>query len=59
MGGPCTVENKDMIMESAKQVAHSGVRILRGGAFKPRTDPNSFRGHGEKALKWMSNAAEE
>ena len=43
----------------AKTVASSGARVLRGGAFKPRTSPYSFQGHGEEALKWMRAAADE
>ena len=42
----------------AKSVAASGARVLRGGAFKPRTSPYSFQGHGEEALKWMRAAAD-
>jgi 3-deoxy-7-phosphoheptulonate synthase len=43
----------------ARAVAASGARLLRGGAFKPRTSPYSFQGHGEQALRWMRGAADE
>jgi 3-deoxy-7-phosphoheptulonate synthase len=58
MAGPCSVENPDQIGEVAKTVGASGARVLRGGAFKPRTSPYSFQGHGEEALKWMRAAAD-
>src|SRR5262249_62431621 len=43
----------------ARAVQASGARVLRGGAFKPRTSPYSFQGHGEEALRWMRAAADE
>ena len=58
MAGPCSVENPEQVGEVAKTVAASGARVLRGGAFKPRTSPYSFQGHGEEALKWMRAAAD-
>ena len=58
MAGPCAVEGRDQIMESARLVKEAGASILRGGAFKPRTSPYSFQGHGEEALKWMAEARE-
>ena len=58
MAGPCSVENPEQVGEVAKTVAASGARILRGGAFKPRSSPYSFQGHGEEALKWMRAAAD-
>ena len=57
MAGPCSVESAEQIGAVAKTVAASGARVLRGGAFKPRTSPYSFQGHGEEALKWMRAAA--
>ena len=51
--GPCSVENRDQIEEIADRVAASGAKILRGGAFKPRTSPYSFQGLGEEGLKLM------
>ena len=58
MAGPCSVENPEQVGEVAKTVAASGARVLRGGAFKPRTSPYSFQGHGEEALKWMRAAGD-
>lgn len=59
MAGPCSVENKDHIFRMAEIVAKSGAKILRGGAFKPRTSPYSFQGLGEEGLKIMREAADE
>ena len=59
MAGPCSVESAEQIGGVAKAVSASGARILRGGAFKPRTSPYSFQGYGEEALKWMRAAADE
>jgi 3-deoxy-7-phosphoheptulonate synthase len=58
MAGPCSVENPAQVAAVARSVAASGARVLRGGAFKPRTSPYSFQGHGEEALKWMREAAD-
>jgi len=58
MAGPCSVENPEQVGGVAKTVAASGARVLRGGAFKPRTSPYSFQGHGEEALKWMRAAGD-
>lgn len=58
MAGPCSVENKDHIFRMAEIVAKSGAKILRGGAFKPRTSPYSFQGMGEEGLKIMREAAD-
>lgn len=59
MAGPCAVENEKQIFTIAKAVAMSGARILRGGAFKPRTSPYSFQGLGEDGLRMMRAAADE
>jgi len=59
MAGPCSIESKEQIMESAEIIASEGVRILRGGAFKPRTSPYSFQGLEEKGLQYMKEAAEK
>lgn len=56
--GPCAVESEEGIHEVAALVAASGARLLRGGAFKPRTSPYSFRGHGREALRWLRSAAD-
>jgi 3-deoxy-7-phosphoheptulonate synthase len=58
MAGPCTVESKEQIETIAGIMKDSGVRILRGGAFKPRTSPYSFQGMGEEGLKVLRNAAD-
>jgi len=59
MAGPCSVESPEQVSLVARSVAASGARVLRGGAFKPRSSPYSFQGHGETALKWMRAAADE
>lgn len=59
ISGPCSVENEDQIFRLAKIVADSGAKILRGGAFKPRTSPYSFQGLGEDGLKLLRNAADQ
>lgn len=56
IGGPCAVENRDQLIETAKKVSEGGGNILRGGAFKPRTSPYSFQGLGEEGLKYLSEA---
>jgi len=53
IAGPCAVENEQMLNKIARLVRDAGATVLRGGAFKPRTSPYSFQGHGEEALKWM------
>ena len=57
MAGPCSVESREQVATVARAVRASGARVLRGGAFKPRTSPYSFQGHGEDALRWMREAA--
>jgi 3-deoxy-7-phosphoheptulonate synthase len=59
MAGPCSVETRDQLHAVARSVHASGARVLRGGAFKPRTSPYSFQGLGEQALQWMREAADE
>lgn len=56
--GPCSVENEEMIVETAKRVKAAGAKFLRGGAYKPRTSPYAFQGHGESALDLLSLARE-
>ncbi|MEA2646410.1 MAG: 3-deoxy-7-phosphoheptulonate synthase [Chloroflexota bacterium] len=56
MAGPCSVESEEQLMEAAAAVAESGGHMLRGGAFKPRTSPYSFRGLGEEGLKLLARA---
>jgi 3-deoxy-7-phosphoheptulonate synthase len=59
MAGPCAVESRKMLLESAHRLSALGVTILRGGAFKPRTSPYSFQGLGEDGLKCLVEAREE
>ena len=59
MAGPCSVESRDQINAVAESVAKSGAKILRAGAFKPRTSPYAFQGMGEEGLKLMKEAAEK
>ncbi|MBC8163998.1 MAG: 3-deoxy-7-phosphoheptulonate synthase [Roseiflexaceae bacterium] len=59
IAGPCAVENEDMIVASAQAVKAAGATMLRGGAFKPRSSPYSFRGHGEAALAMLATARDE
>jgi 3-deoxy-7-phosphoheptulonate synthase len=59
MAGPCAVESEEQIFEIAKLVKDAGARILRGGAFKPRSSPYSFQGLGEDGLKLLRAAANE
>lgn len=56
VAGPCSVENEEMIVETAKRVKAAGAKFLRGGAYKPRTSPYAFQGHGESALKLLDAA---
>jgi 3-deoxy-7-phosphoheptulonate synthase len=56
MAGPCSVDTKENLMITAKEIKKAGVQVLRGGAFKPRTSPYSFQGLGEEALKYMAEA---
>jgi 3-deoxy-7-phosphoheptulonate synthase len=57
--GPCSVESRDQIHSVAESVAKAGAKILRAGAFKPRTSPYAFQGMGEEGLKLMKEAAEK
>jgi 3-deoxy-7-phosphoheptulonate synthase len=54
--GPCSVETREQVMETAVAVQSAGARLLRGGAFKPRTSPYSFQGMGEDGLKLLVEA---
>lgn len=56
MAGPCSVEDRSQLLETAHAVKESGATILRGGAFKPRTSPYSFQGLGEQGLKLLAEA---
>ena len=56
MAGPCSVETERQLMETAERAAAAGARVLRGGAFKPRTSPYAFQGLGVEALKLLARA---
>ena len=56
MAGPCAVENREQLLTTARIVQEYGARILRGGAFKPRSSPYSFQGLGEEGLQLLSEA---
>jgi 3-deoxy-7-phosphoheptulonate synthase len=59
MAGPCAVESRQQLLETAWAVKEAGATILRGGAFKPRTSPYSFQGLGEHGLELLADAREE
>jgi 3-deoxy-7-phosphoheptulonate synthase len=59
MAGPCTIESEEQLVRTAAAVRAAGARIMRGGAFKPRTSPYSFQGLGEEGLKLMRRVADE
>ena len=59
IAGPCAVESEQQIIASAKAVKAAGVKLLRGGAYKPRTSPYSFQGLEEEGLKLLARASEE
>ncbi len=59
MAGPCTVESETQVFEIARRVARAGARVLRGGAYKPRTSPYAFQGMGVEGLKLLRAAADE
>jgi len=59
MAGPCSVENRSMIIGTAEEVKKAGATFLRGGAFKPRTSPYTFQGLGEEGLKYLYEAKEK
>ena len=59
MAGPCSIENEDQIVETAKAVKAAGANILRGGAYKPRSSPYAFRGLGEAGLRHLATASAE
>ncbi len=59
IAGPCTVETYEQMDETAKKLSSYGVRVLRGGAFKPRTSPYAFQGLGEEGLKILREVADK
>jgi len=58
IAGPCSIESEEQMLTSARQVKAAGARILRGGAFKPRTGPHSFQGLGIEGLKYLRAAGD-
>jgi 3-deoxy-7-phosphoheptulonate synthase len=58
IAGPCSVEGRQMLLETAAKVKEAGATLLRGGAFKPRTSPYSFQGLGEEALRYLADVRE-
>lgn len=58
IAGPCSVENREMVFSIAKKVKECGGKVLRGGAFKPRTSPYDFQGLGEAGLQYLREAAD-
>ena len=59
IAGPCSVESREQTMAVAEYVSKAGAKILRGGAFKPRTSPYAFQGMGEEGLKILRDAADK
>ncbi|MGK7311478.1 MAG: 3-deoxy-7-phosphoheptulonate synthase [Candidatus Longimicrobiales bacterium M2_2A_002] len=59
VAGPCSVEGREMLREAARRVKAAGARLLRGGAYKPRTSPYSFRGLGREALEMLAEVRSE
>jgi 3-deoxy-7-phosphoheptulonate synthase len=59
MAGPCSVESRSQILETAHACKEAGAHVLRGGAFKPRTSPYSFQGLGEEGLMYLAEAREQ
>jgi len=59
IAGPCTVESRDVLLETARVVRDAGAQLLRGGAYKPRTSPYSFQGLGIEGLRFLQEAKEE
>lgn len=59
IAGPCSVEDKETLLNTAIKIKESGAKLLRGGAFKPRTSPYAFQGLGEEGLKYLAEAREK
>ncbi len=59
LAGPCSAESESQVVDTAHALADLGYKIFRAGAWKPRTKPGSFEGHGEIALQWMARAKQE
>src|SRR5665647_674728 len=59
IAGPCAVESREQLFQTARSVMEGGASILRGGAFKPRSSPYNFQGMGEEGLKLLSRISKE
>ncbi|MGD2081162.1 MAG: 3-deoxy-7-phosphoheptulonate synthase [Nitrospirota bacterium] len=59
IAGPCSVENREMLLDIAARISRAGASFIRGGAFKPRTSPYSFQGLGEEGLRYLAEAREK
>ena len=59
VAGPCSVDEPERLLEIARFLKSIGAQALRGGAFKPRTNPYAFQGHGEEGLRWLAEAREQ
>src|SRR5256714_8034761 len=59
IAGPCSVESREQLLETARAVKRAGASVLRGGAYKPRTSPYDFQGLGVEALRLLREAREE
>ena len=59
IGGPCSVESREGLFEIAEDVKKAGAKMLRGGAYKPRTSPYAFQGQGSVGIEWLAQAREE
>ncbi len=59
MAGPCAIESKEQLLETAKAVKNAGAKVLRSSAYKPRTTPNAFQGLGEKGMRILGEVKEE
>ena len=59
IAGPCSVESREQLLSTARAVKAAGARLLRGGAYKPRTSPYDFQGLGEEGLRLLSEARAE
>jgi 3-deoxy-7-phosphoheptulonate synthase len=59
MAGPCSIESREQLQQAVKDLVKAGVRIIRGGAFKPRTSPYDFQGLGEKGLELLAEVKDQ
>ena len=59
IAGPCSVDSEDQVMNTATQLANNGIKIFRGGIWKPRTSPGGFEGIGQVGLPWLKKVKEE